>query len=196
LAKVKEINNRLHNYGVKTIGFVPGDKERRGPLHLGLPTVEEHRNSDLLESILQLRSLGKCDVILVGDVDVKDETWLKLKHLNENYIELEADVDEAYSYVRNTIHHDRPDSSEYIIRSQESRGYAAQGKPYEKEEVKPRLKGSISVGNIEYLRYSGELEIARIDLEQEEKVNIIGNIRDEYMKYLPYIDDGMGFRLI
>lgn len=194
--KVREINNRLHNYGVKTIGFVPGDKERRGPLHLGLPTVEEHRNNDLLEAVLQLRSLGQCDIILIGDVDVKEETWTKLKHLNENYIELEADIDEDYSYVRELIHHDRPDSSEYIIRSQESRGYATQGKPFEKEGVKPRTKGSISVGNIEYLRYSGELEIARIDLEEEEKVNIIGHIRNEHLKYLSYIDEGMGFRLI
>ena len=83
-----------------------------------------------------------------------------------------------------------------MIRSQESRTYASQGKLFAAEGIKPRSKGSISVGNEGYLRYSGELEIARKDLNPESKVNVIGQVDTDCLKYLDYITDGMGFRLV
>ena len=42
LESVREINRRLRCLGFDTMGFVPGNKELRGPLQEGLPTVEEH----------------------------------------------------------------------------------------------------------------------------------------------------------
>ena len=94
------------------------------------------------------------------------------------------------------IHHERPDSSEYVIRSQESREFSSQEKVFPSDNIKERRKGSISIGNSEYLRYSGELEIARKDLYIEPKVNIIGCVIHSDIKYLDYITDGMGFKLI
>ncbi|MFL0270038.1 MupG family TIM beta-alpha barrel fold protein [Candidatus Clostridium radicumherbarum] len=196
LKRVLKMNQRLKSLGITTMAFVAGNKELRGPLHRGLPTVEEHRNGDILFNILQLIKDCETDICMIGDIDISDEDWRKLKELSEGYVALHADINEEYSFVKDTIHHDRPDSSEYVIRSQESREFSSQGKIFKAESLKERKKGSISIGNFNYLRYSGELEIARIDLESEPKVNIIGEVHNEDIKYLDYITDGLGFKLI
>lgn len=194
LSKVRAINDRIHRLGMQTIAFTAGDGELRGPLKEGLPTVEEHRNGNVLLNMLQLKQLCKTDICMVGDIDCTDRTYRQIKDLSENCVALEADIRPEYRYAADMIHHDRPDSSEYVIRSQESRGYASQGKFFPAEPSQPRCKGSISVGNELYLRYSGELEVARKDLPQEKRVNIIGQVKPESVPYLNYITDGMGFR--
>lgn len=196
LKKVNQINECMHRLGMTTIAFVAGDKELRGPLKMGLPTVEEHRNGNVLFNMLQLTQDGSTDIGMVGDIDVSNEAYRQIKELSEGYVSLKADIRPEYRFAAGSIHHDRPDSSDYVIRSQESRTYSSQGKLFPAEPCQPRVKGSISVGNEQYLRYSGELEIARKDLEPESKVNIIGQIRPESQPYLDYIRDGMGFQLV
>lgn len=196
LEKTRSMNDNLRRLGMTTMAFAAGDKELRGPLHMGLPTVETSRSTGVLLSMLQLMKDCHTDICLVGDIDISDEAWRGVKELSEGYVSLKAEIDPEYRFIMDEIHHDRPDSSEYVIRSQESRAYASQGKLFPAQSVKPRGRGSISVGNEGYLRYSGELEIARRDLEPEPKVNIVGQVDEGSMQYLDYITDGMGFRLI
>lgn len=196
LKKVNKINEKLKNLGITIMAFVAGDKDLRGPLHMGLPTVEEHRSGDILFNVLQLTKDTETEICMIGDIDITDEAWIKLKQLSEGYISLHARIDEKYSFVKDIIHHDRPDSSDYVIRSQESREFSSQGKIFQVESPKERKKGSISIGNADYLRYSGELEIARQNIEPEPKVNIIGEVDINDIKYLDYITDGMGFKFI
>lgn len=194
LKKTRAVNENLRRLGMTTMAFVPGDGVLRGPLREGLPTVEEHRGGDVLLNLLQLEKECLTDVCLVGDIDLSDAGWRAVKELSQGCVGLKAEIRPEYGYIRETVHHDRPDSSDYVIRSQESRGYAAQGRLFAAEPVRPRPKGSISVGNETYLRYSGELEIARVDLQPESRVNIVGHVEESCLKYLPYIADGMGFR--
>lgn len=196
IAKTRSINDNLRQLGMTTMAFVAGDKELRGPLKMGLPTVEAHRRADVLLSMLQLIKDCHTDICIVGDIDISDKAWENVGKLSQGYVSLKADIDPAYRFITNRIHHDRPDSSEYVIRSQESRAYASQGRLFPAQAVKPRIRGSISVSNEGYLRYSGELEIARRDLEPEPKVNIVGQIDEASLPYLDYITDGMGFELI
>ena len=196
LEKVNKINEKLKSFGITTIAFVAGDKDLRGPLNMGLPTVEEHRVGDVLLNVLQLIKETETDIPMIGDINITEEAWVKLKELSEGYICLNAKIDEQYAFVKKIIHHDRPDSSEHVIRSQESREFSSKGKTIEVELPKERNKGSISISNMNYLRYSGELEIARKDLDLEPKVNIIGQVNMDYIKYLDYITDGLGFKLI
>ncbi|MEG2800188.1 MAG: MupG family TIM beta-alpha barrel fold protein [Erysipelotrichaceae bacterium] len=194
LDKTKKINSRLKQMNIKTMAFVAGDKEFRGPLFLGLPTVEKHRNGDVLENLLELHFQGETDICLIGDVNIKDETWIQIKELQEGYVSITVQLEEKYGFVKDIIHHDRPDSSDYVIRSQESREYGSPGKTIVKEKTKERKIGSISISNKDYLRYSGELEVARINLPKEEKVNIIGQVNENEIKYLKYIINGMGIK--
>lgn len=194
--RTRKINENLHQWGIETMAFVAGDRTPRGPLGLGLPTVEAHRTGNVLLHMLQLTRECATDICLIGDVDVSQKAWNGISGLSRGYVGLHAEVRPEYAFVREIVHHDRPDSSDYVIRSQESRGYATQGAAIAPEACAQRKRGSISIGNEKYLRYSGELEIARVDLPEEEKVNIIGQVGEECLPYLPYITDGMGFRLI
>lgn len=196
IARVERTNRRIHELGMQTIAFAAGDWELRGPLKMGLPTVEEHRNPEVLLNMLQLIRLCETDICMVGDIDISDKAYRQIRELSEGYVSLEAKLRPKYAFLAGNIHHDRPDSSEYVIRSQESRQYSSQGKLFPAEPPLPRKRGSISVGNEKYLRYSGELEIARKDLPEENKVNIVGQVSPSCLKYLDYIADGMGFRLI
>ena len=90
-------------------------------------------------------------------------------------------------------HHDRIDSSNYIFRSIESRMLENRIEP---ENCIERKKGSICISNSKYLRYEGEMEIMRQDLPGDERVNVIGYVDLEYVKYLPYIKNEIGIRFI
>jgi len=126
---------------------------------------------------------------------VCDTTLHQLSNLAKNYVELEATLDESYAYLYDQVHHDRPDSSDYVLRSQESRMYATPGQIIEPSDTKEINKGDILLSNKLYLRYSGELEIARMAMPLNPKINVIGRLADHSIQYLPYIDRGMGFVL-
>jgi len=192
LSKVKDINAYLKPQGFTTMAFVAGDKDYRTPIFAGLPTVEEHRNTNVFYNMLELFYETESDVVLFGDVDVTDEVWRRIKEYNQGYITLRADIDPAYADIKNIIHHDRPDSSEHVLRSVESRQIKRKVLP---ADVRLRSAGDIFISNEKYLRYEGELEIARKALDADERVNIIGRVHDEDIQYLRYIRDGFGFKL-
>ena len=99
--------------------------------------------------------------------------------------------------VRGQIHHDRPDSSVLIFRSQESRTkLKPDSVPTDAGAGLPRKAGSIAVSNSGYGRYEGELEIARVDLPGDERMNVAGHITPEAMELLPFIKRGFGVRFV
>ena len=193
LSRVRDINTYLKPQGYTTMTFVAGDKDYRQPIFQGLPTVEEHRNTNVFYNMLELYHETDSDVVMFGDIDVTDRVWQQIKEYNQGFISLRADIDPAYADYKGIIHHDRSDSSGYIVRSVESRFIKRKVAP---GEVKPRIAGDISISNEKFLRYEGELEIARIPLAADERVNIIGRVHDDDVQYLKYIRDGFGFKLI
>lgn len=210
IQRVREINFRLKVLGFTTMAFVPGDLIMRGPLGEGLPTVEKHRNQkeEVVLNMLELYLDGMCDIVMVGDVDLTDQNWHAFSCLGEDYVELRSQITPQYQFVRDMIHHDRPDSSEMIFRSQESRFYHMEIQAEHTEDSNRRMEfdsewtedvrktGSIGISNQKYLRYMGELEIARLNLPGDDRMNIIGEIHEEDRKYLPFIRNGLGIKLI
>ena len=195
LERATKMNRFLKDNGMQVQMFVPGDKDKRGPLYEGLPTIEEHRYQDILLSALELKYVCDTDDVFIGDVDVSDSTLHQLSNLAQNNVELYAEIMPDYAYFYNQVHHDRPDSSEYVIRSQESRLYATPGQIIEPMEAKAINTGDILISNKHYLRYSGELEIARCTMPLNSKINVIGYVLFESIPYLKYIDRGMAFIL-
>lgn len=193
LKRVGEMNRAFKALGMTTMAFVSGNLDYREPLFLGLPTVEDQRNGDVFLNMLQLQGAGASDVVLIGDVDVTDDVWERIKAYHGGYVALNAEIKAGYDFVKERVHHDRLDSSDHVIRSQASRCEYDQ---IAKGEVLERNKGAIWISNAAYLRYEGELEIARVDLEADERVNVIGYVAEEDQKYLPYIKAGMGFKFI
>ncbi len=196
LEKVQEMNKRMHDYGIKVMGFVSGDKELRGPLYQGLPTMESHRNKDVIENVQQLIMETEMDIVLIGDIDVVDETWRELELYHENIVEIECELEEGYHRFYNELQYDRPDSSDYMIRTEASRV-----KLKTKEKINPsnngeRKLGDVCIANQLFLRYMGELSIVRQDMPKDERVNIIGRVSEKHRNRLRYIHSGAGFVMI
>ncbi|MEV3432373.1 DUF871 domain-containing protein, partial [Paenibacillus larvae] len=53
-----------------------------------------------------------------------------------------------------------------------------------------RTIGTITVDNSEYFRYMGETQILKRDLPEDSRVNIVGNVQDEYIALLDFIKAG------
>lgn len=197
--EVRRINQRLTNLGFTTMGFVPGDGKLRGPLFEGLPTVEEHRDQKkhVALNMLELSVAGETDVVLVGDPGLTDESWDALSCLSAGYLPLRAEIREPYTYLYGQTHHDRPDSSEYVFRSPESRTTLVPATPFEPDApAAARPCGTIAISNAAYGRYAGEMEISRVDLPAGARMNIAGAVIEADRAFLPYLVRGMGIKLI
>jgi hypothetical protein len=192
LQKVKSVNDYLKSLGIMALAFVPGDKTLRGPIYEGLPTVETHRGSDVFASLLELEQQTDVDAVLIGDIDVTDKTWGKIAEYSCGRIALNASISEEFSYLKNMIFHERVDYSGHVIRCVESRQL---NKKVKAGPVCSRPQGSIFISNENFLRYEGEVEIARVDLPPDSRVCVIGNIDDDDIKYLKFIIGGGAFVL-
>ena len=197
---VRATDSLLAAFGFEIMGFVPTDDPTlaRGPLFEGLPTVEFHRDRhDVALNMLQMRQEANCDIVLVGDPDLSDEGWKRLKQISQGYVELRCTLHPEYEYLYGQIHHDRPDSSALIFRSQESRRALRPAHvDVDGSAGLARDAGSIAISNKNYARYEGELEIARVALPGDERLNVIGTVDERDLRLLPYIKQAFGIRLV
>ena len=152
---------------------------------------------EIMAFMLELAHGADCDIVLVGDPDLSDAGWAQFAQVSAGYVDLQCELDPGYAYVRGQIHHDRPDSSTLIFRSQESRTtLKPDSVPTDTGAGLPRKTGSIAVSNSGYGRYEGELEIARVDLPGDKRMNVAGHITPEAMELLPFIKRGFGVRFV
>lgn len=207
LAKVERTNARLGAAGFTTMAFVPGDSNLRGPLREGLPTVEEHRGDsgdELVRDMLDLFD-AQTDVVLLGDPGASDGVWERMGQLSANRLRLRAKLAPEYAYLFGRAQHDRPDSSDYLVRSQESRLWkdapvydapremAANGDDVLHGFCSP---GTILVSNRDYGRYAGEVQIALRELPLDPRDTVAGHIVAEDVPFLRYLHDSRGFELV
>jgi uncharacterized protein len=189
--ELKDRNALFHRYGIRTMGFVPGDDRLRGPLHEGLPTIEEHRGISAIEAALELRALGT-DKICIGDPSLTVETAKGFSFLADDIVPIYASFNKGYEHFGNSIHTNRLDAAQYVIRSVESRGMDA---VYEPDTSSNEMfdRGTITVDNKLYGRYAGELQICLETLPGSQKVNIAGYVRKESEALLKWIGSGQKY---
>lgn len=145
LEDIARVNLRLAALGFEIMAFVPGDANVRGPVFEGLPTVEAQRGraSKVALNMLELAHGADCDIVLVGDPDLSDAGWAQFAQVSAGYVDLQCELEPGYAYVRGQIHHDRPDSSVLIFRSQESRTTLKPGFRVDGCRSRPAAKGGV-----------------------------------------------------
>ncbi|WP_226643331.1 DUF871 domain-containing protein [Mesobacillus subterraneus] len=193
-----ERNLMFRSFGITTMAFVPGDKDLRGPVYSGLPTLEKHRGQ--LPHIAAAELMGSCftDKILVGDHSVTDEQLELLTLLGKKIIPLRIDSgSQEHSELLRKPLTNRMDPARDVIRAVESRSFAS----IREKQIPPsnqleRHRGTITIDNELYGRYAGELQIAINDLPQDEKVNCIGKVIHEDLPLLDEIKAGQKFQFI
>lgn len=210
------------SYGLRVAAFVMGSGERRGPLFLGLPTLEAHRNMPAGEAATELFATGLVDAVLMGDpwaTEVEldavaaaaasapapvDGTTVDLSALQHDggrepiriRIQVEPGVTELEERILLTVHANRPDLSDLVIRSTASRGYAAQGAGVLPRPTGTRNRGAVTIDNTSYLRYQGELQIARQNRPMDSRVNLVATVLNEDLHLLDRIGIETRFQFV
>ena len=90
----------------------------------------------------------------------------------------------------------RPDSPKGLVRYQESRLYSCFGSTVQPDNCAERRRRCVTMDNIGYGRYSGEIQLVRADLPADEKVNVIGEVPAAYDLLLDCIQRGKTFRMV
>ncbi|SIT92674.1 DUF871 domain-containing protein [Edaphobacillus lindanitolerans] len=197
----EEFNRRnawLRSEGLQVMAFIPGDGLKRGPLQLGLPTLEDHRGTSPFAAYLDLLGEPAVGKILIGDPSINDETLEQFRIRCGGAIPLRArpaTSDARLLEQLESVQTNRPDPARDVIRSAESRLEGLVDLPVEPLSAGPRPAGSITVDNRLYGRYQGEVQITKRDLTADEKVNVLGRVIDEDLPLLRHIGGGQPFRI-
>ena len=185
-------NTILKKHNIKVGAFITGDGCFRQPLYEGLPTLEDCRNK--LPYIQYLSIIDDVDLVIVGDQGLSDyQSRLIDLTIKDQIIRLPVILNDEYEYLYNQILTSRIDSPSWLIRIKQSRDYASAGNIIEPDNCLDRKMGCITIDNKNYLRYSGEIQILKKDFEADDKVNIIGKVKQEYLDILKYIKNGSDF---
>lgn len=193
-----ERSRLFSEHGIPVLAFIPSHSSPRAPIFAGLPTLEMHRHSSSLTAAKELIASHLLDGILFGDPLATTKELSSVAALDPKIIELEVIVESEASATErhilfNTIHTNRLDPGEYVVRSQESRGLTK--KIIIPRPGNPRLAGAITIDNQNYLRYMGELQVVLAPLPADERVNIAAQVIPEELPLLKYIGPGQAFRL-
>ncbi|MCO7128063.1 MupG family TIM beta-alpha barrel fold protein [Sporolactobacillus shoreicorticis] len=186
----RECNHLLRSVGLSIAAFFPGDKEKRGPIYQGLPTLEDHRALTPFASLLDLDHESVDDLIL-GDPELSAYSLKQITAWKNGIFLLHAHPQVSNLPLLQSIaapQSNRPDEARDCIRSQESRTMHLVETPIlPNHHSKPRPLGSITIDNNLYGRYQGEIQITKGNLPADPKVNIVGNIIHEDLSILPFI---------
>lgn len=175
---LKKRNEIYKKYGLKTMAFIPGDL-KRGPIFEGLPTVEEHRYMDILQASLELIA-NDTDVILLGDLNIKEENWERLKYLLKGIVPLRINK----NILKNRIFENRRDYSNYVVRNIKRNVVLDTIVEIDKNIE----KGDILVTDEKGLRYKGDLEIALKNLNKlNDGRRIVASVIDKDKGLLDYL---------
>ncbi|WP_078382264.1 DUF871 domain-containing protein [Sutcliffiella halmapala] len=190
-------NQWLKEQGLTVMAFIPGDQQLRGPLELGLPTVEKHRGQSVFAAYLEMTNDFYVDKVCIGDRSIKDATWKQFMKYQEDIILIYCEslsLSEEERSILQMKHRNRMDPARDVIRSESSRFYAQKGRiNIEPNNQIPRTKGTITIDNSNYGRYVGELQVALKDLQPDEKVNVIGRVYEQDHPLLSMIRPGQSF---
>ena len=192
-----QTTSRLREAGLSVQCFIPGDTLLRGPLHEGLPTLEAHRHVLPSAAFVDMAlRFGMEDIFLADPGLSKKEQQRIAEFCKTGVICVPAELDEDWRHLYGKVFTRRIDSPRWLIRFQESRTYSCQGDIVQPRNCIERRRGTITVDNCGYGRYSGELMLLREDLGADDRVNVIGAVPENALLLVDRIERGGKFMLV
>lgn len=191
----RKTNTFLSEMGFSVMAFIPGDVPR-GPLFMGLPTLEDHRGLSPFASFLDLYEGEGIKTILVGDKGLSDSSFEQFHvYHNEKAVLLRVQAATGSVYDLEEEHRNRKDAARDVLRSESSRSFASFGK----RDVTPantvaRPIGTVTIDNNRYGRYQGEVQITKANLPADEKVNVLGRVIDNDVPLIKHIKGGQNWK--
>ena len=193
----REITESLRQAGLKVLAFIPGDARKRGPVFEGLPTLEAHRHILPSAAFADLALNYGLEAIFVGDPGISRTEIDRIdRFCREGILSIPCEIQEDWQYLYDQVFTCRIDSPKRLVRFQESRIYSCQGPTTEPANCVPRTRGSLTIDNLRYGRYSGEIMLIRSDLPADDRVNVIGHVPENALLLLRLISRGTRFALV
>lgn len=191
------MNQMMEASGVEAHAFIAGNRDRRGPLYLGLPTLEKHRNLAPLAAFADLAVNFGIRGIFLGDLTLTDRELELIRGFCENgLLPVPVALAEGYHHLYDRVFTSRPDSPAGTVRFAESREYSCHGGEVIPAAATERFPGCITIDNSLYKRYSGEVQLIRQRRPADERVNVIGQLPEAYLLLADCIQGGSAFRLV
>lgn len=192
----REKNRWLKQSGFQVFAFVPGNQQLRGPLYEGLPTLEKHRYDNPFSAALDLNENYEVDGVYLGDPEITKRTMHQFEAYScDQILSLEvADIGSSYYTHILGVHKNRQDEARDVIRSADAR--FKEIPTVDPEIVLERNQGSVTIDNLHYGRYMGEIQVTKKDLPANKKINIAAKIVSEDCSLLHLINAGRVFNLI
>ncbi len=186
----------LQAAGLKVLAFIPGDAQLRAPLYCGLPTLESHRGQRPSACYAQLRVRYGIDGIFVGDPAISDAEQARIaRYCEQGVLGIPCTLRQGHEALYGRVFTNRADAPCWMVRFAESRVYSCFGEDVAPCNTAPRTRGSITLDNRLYGRYSGEVQLLRADFAADEKVNVIGAVPSDAFLLMDCIENGTQFVL-
>ena len=112
-----------------------------------------------------------------------------MKEFQEGFVSLKA---EAPIELTGKVLRDRIDASDFVYRVLGTRGWALLSGEV---STTTRTVGEINQANSQYGRYQGEIEIAKVELPQDARQNVIGHLLPSEIAVFTALPEGFGIQL-
>ena len=169
--RVKEKNEMFKKYGFTVMMWIPTIEHRRLPLYRGLPTIEEQRDSNIIANISEC-ILAKADNVFFGDAFATEEELNAAINNSKDILSIPIIVKKGISKEEKMqlerIHINRTDYSDYMIRS------SIRCENIKEFNCVKRCKKDITIDNVNYKRYQGEVGIVLKEMPKDDGVNVVG----------------------
>ena len=190
-------NAEFNQYGIEAAAFIPGDILLRGPIFEGLPTLEKHRGTAPWAAFCDMCETYNVRKIIVGDGIISPQQLEYIdSYCKDGIINIPVDFCKSRTALYGSVFTIRGDSPAWLMRMEESRLYACAGEKINPENCSERKRGCITMDNIGYKRYSGEIQILKKDFPADSRVNVIGSVSEKYLLLLDAASNGSKIRFV
>lgn len=178
---------RFKKHGLRTAAFIASQNEEAygpWPVDYGMVTLESHRDLPVHVQLKDYVARNIIDDIIISNFMPSAEEMEEIKKVNLEKLNLKVQLIDGLpelftKIVTDEPHFNRGDVNANLIRSTMSRvKYKGQGFPVinAPDIIK---RGDIIIESDDYGHYAGELNIAKQDMKNTGKSNVVGRIVDE-----------------
>ncbi len=187
--------DRFKKYGLRTAAFITSTKEDTfgpWPVTDGLPTIEMHRELPIAVQAKHLIALGNINDIIISNCYPSDQELESLSTMKKDMITFDLIVNKKTPEIERKIlfeemHFNRGDISYNILRSTQSI-VKYKNHNFELFNTPEFIKrGDVVIESSEYGHYAGEVQVAKKDMKNSGKSNVVARIKEEEIFILDYI---------
>ncbi len=185
-------NRMFHDMGLNVMMYVPSNVGKRPPLYEGLPTVEEHRYLTLPAILSTIRAL-EADEVFFGDSYASDDELEYATSFDYDTVVIPMIINSNISVCEKDLlqrnHVNRTDENPYFKRS----AWRIKGDEILPKYNHERNKFDVTIDNVLFGRYQGEISIMSQDVAADKRVNVVGKaLIDDFV--LSTIKSGTKFK--